>query len=271
MTARRSDHDGTLMEATDLLNVELPDRRWADESHLRWLYHENPFGDGFYGFRREGERVDAHYAVIPQDYRTPEGPMRMVFSLNAVTRSVGQRKGHFASIAEEVYARCAEEYGAQGIIGVTNANSTPPVVKRLDFRLMGPLPVRVMPGFGRAAVGVDHQRATGEHRSDDLVAVSVPSHYGPVRAAVIVKLCPRVDPHGERVDSGPIIAAICRYHRAQMAVYAGFNARVRVRGVQPPRRLQPAPLNLIYRSVTDRAPKEGFRLETFEFLDMDAY
>ena len=68
-----------------------------------------------------------------------------------------------------------------------------------------------------------------------------------------------------------MIAAIGRYHRAPMAVYAGFNARVRVRGVRPPRRLQPAPLNLIYRSLTDRAPQHGFRLDTFEFLDMDAY
>ena len=52
----RSDHDATLVEATDLLNIELPDGRWADESHLQWLYHDNPYGDGFYGFRRGGVR-----------------------------------------------------------------------------------------------------------------------------------------------------------------------------------------------------------------------
>ena len=68
-----------------------------------------------------------------------------------------------------------------------------------------------------------------------------------------------------------LIGAVCRAHGAPMAVYAGFNSRVSVHGVHPPRRLQPAPLNLIYRSLGDAAPKLTFRLDTFEFLDMDAY
>ena len=49
-----------------------------------------------------------------------------------------------------------------------------------------------------------------------------------------------------------MIAAACRFHRAPYAVYAGFNARVRVRGIQPPRRLQPSPLHLILRSLSPR-------------------
>ncbi len=318
----RTDSDATLVEATDLLNIELPDRRWRDESHLQWLYgpNANPYGPGIYGFRRAGERLDAHYGLIPQSYRTPDGPMPMMFSLNAVTRNVAQRLGHFWSIAEEVYARALDEYGAQGIIGVSNDNSTPPVVKRLGWRLMGPLPVKVVrplasvPGvvhhladaefltsleFEAMVEGLDQpvewgwrNRPTPEylqwrlsspntepfhlHVSDDLVAVSVPSHLGPAPVAVIVKLMPRRPVSSPRAQSSPIdamglIGSICRHHRAPFAVYAGFNDRVRVRGVQPPRRVQPAPLNLIYRPLTDRAHKLTFRLETFEFLDMDAY
>jgi len=310
----RTDGDATLVEATDLLNIELPDRRWRDQSHLEWLYGANPYGAGIYGFRRDGERLDAHYGLIPQSYRTPDGPMPMMFSLNAVTRNVAQRQGHFWSIAEEIYARALDEYGAQGIIGVSNDNSTPPVVKRLGWRLMGPLPVRVVPR-GRAEPGVEHHAVTPGflaserfaaavdgldqdvawgwrnrytpdylrwrlappnaepfhvHTSADLVAVSVPSHAGPVPVAVVVKLMPRRSVT-DRIDAAGMIGAICRHHGAPMAVYAGFNDRVRVRGLQPPRRVQPAPLNLIYRPLTDRAPKLTFRLETFEFLDMDAY
>lgn len=310
---KRTDGDATLVEATDLLNVELADRRWADQSHLEWLYHRNPFGDGIYGFRRDGERLDAHYANIPQRYRTPDGPMNMMFSLNAVTRGVAQRRGHFWSIAEEVYARAADECGAQGVIGVSNDNSTPPVVKRLDFKLLGPLPVTVVPASppsGRVASaevndawldvhaedwfgGLDHpvrwgwrNRMTPEylrwrltapnvasfsvHRGDEVLAISVGAHLGPIRAAVIVKLIPLEDVR-ERVSAQSLVGDICRHHRAPFAVYAGFNDRVGLRGLKPPRRLQPAPLNLIYRSLTDRAPKHEFRLETFEFLDMDAY
>lgn len=310
----RTDHDATLVEATDLLNIELPDPRWRDQRHLEWLYGANPIGPGIFGFRRDGDRLDAHYAVIPQDYRNPDGPMPMMFSLNAVTRSVAQRRGHFWSIAEEIYARARREHGAHGIIGVSNDNSTPPVVKRLDFRLMGPLPVKVIPlrrpapdvshfriddefvasgAFADAIEDLDHpvdwgwrNRYTPEylrwrlrppnvdpfhlHVSEELVGVSVRSHAGPVNAAVVLKLLPR-HPVTSPVSADRFVAAIAAHHRAPLAVYAGFNARVRVQGIQPPRRLQPAPLNLIYRSLTDRAPKHGFRLETFEFLDMDAY
>ncbi len=309
---RRSDTDATLVEATDLLNIELPDRRWADESHLAWLYGANPFGRGILGFRRSGDRLDAHYANIPQRYRTPHGEMNMMFSLNAVTRGVAQRQGHFWSIAEEVYERAASEYGAHGVIGVSNDNSTPPVVKKLDFRLLGPLPVKIIPrgpalagvthslvdaewltsGAANVLDGLDHpvpwgwrNRMTREyltwrlsspntepfhiHVSPELIAMSVPSHLGPLAAAVVVKLIPRFD---RRVlSAGPLISAICAHHGAGFAVYAGFNDRVPVRGLRPPRRLQPAPLNLIYRSLDNQAAKHEFRLETFEFLDMDAY
>ena len=311
----RTDHLATLVEATDLLNIELPARRWRDESHLEWLYGANPFGPGIYGFRRTGDRVDAHYALIPQEYRTPAGPMRMMFSLNAVTRAVAQRQGHFWSIAEEIYARALDEYGAQGIVGVSNDNSTPPVVKRLGWRLMGPLPVKVVPPVVGRDHAADHHEVTPEfltsptfeeltsdvdhpvdwgwrngytptylrwrlgapniapfhlHVDDDLIAVSLRSHFGPVPAAVIVKLLPRHDVAAP-ISAQRLIGAVCRAHGAPMAVYAGFNSRVSVHGVHPPRRLQPAPLNLIYRSLGDAAPKLTFRLDTFEFLDMDAY
>ena len=311
----RTDGLATLAEAAELLDAELSHQKWQDATHLEWLYHANPYGPGIYGFRREGERVDAHYANIPQLYRTPDGPMRMMFSLNAVTRSVAQRKGHFWSIAEELYARDLAEYGAQGVIGVSNDNSTPPVVKKLDFRLLGPLPVRVVPAGPAEDVdsvqvtpewlaspaaeevldGLDHPTEWGwrnmttleylrwrlaspntdpfhVHVGRDLVAVSTTDSMGPVPAAVVLKLMPRrPTASGATVSAQRIVGAICRYHRAPFAVYAGFNGRVRLRGASPPRKVQPSPLNLIYRSLTDRAPKLGFRLETFEFLDMDAY
>ena len=68
-----------------------------------------------------------------------------------------------------------------------------------------------------------------------------------------------------------VIAAACRFHRAPYAVYAGFNARVHVRGIQPPRKLQPSPLHLILRSLSPAIDQDALTLETFEFLDMDAY
>jgi hypothetical protein len=46
---------------------------------------------------------------------------------------------------------------------------------------------------------------------------------------------------------------------------------VTVRGIAPPRRLLPAPLNLIVKSLDDAIPQDDFVLDTYEFLDMDAY
>jgi hypothetical protein len=110
------------------------------------------------------------------------------------------------------------------------------------------------------------------HVDDDLVVVSTRSGIGPLPMAVILKFFPRgprrID---EPLSSRRAIAAVCRYHRAPAAVYAGFNALVPVRGISPPHRLRPAPLNLVVHSFSDEVPQETLRLDTFEFLDLDAY
>jgi hypothetical protein len=300
---------------TELLNAELPDARFVDSRYLRWLYDENPLGRGIYENGDEGGRRMAHYAVIPQRYRSSGGRAPMVFSLNAVTRRGGQRRGWFTTLGEAIYARAAER-GALGVIGVSNVNSTPPVVRKLDFRLLGPLPVRVaLPGpgrerptrhwpvdeallagdaFGRLASDLDDHAARGWtncwtadylrwrlaapnltsrywlHADPEVVAVSALDTMRGLRVPVVLKLLPRGG-RGGPIPAGPMVGAICRYHRGLFAVYAGFNRHVRVRGIRPPRRLQPSPLNLIFRSLSPDVPKEGFVLDTFEFLDMDAY
>ncbi len=74
------------------------------------------------------------------------------------------------------------------------------------------------------------------------------------------------------VDAHELVAAACRVHRAPACVYAGWNAHARVRGISSPRRLQPSPLNVVFKSLDEeRAPSSSFRLDTFEFLDMDAF
>jgi GNAT superfamily N-acetyltransferase len=110
------------------------------------------------------------------------------------------------------------------------------------------------------------------HVSPDAVALSVLAH-APlrVRCAVLLKVFPR--PGAALPQSGaPVLSAAGRYHRAAVCVYAGFNAHVQVRGIRSPRRLQPSPLNLVFKSLDERrGPTATFRLDTFEFLDMDAY
>lgn len=299
---------------TELLGAELPDPRFVDSAYLRWLYDLNPWGTGFTAQADEdGVRV-AHYAVIPQQYRSSAGPARMVFSLNAVTRSGTQRRGYFTTLGEQVYAAAAR-WGALGVVGVSNANSTPPVVRKLGFRLMGPLPVHVLPALA-VEQGVQHlpvdeallvsttfEELTADldrfparawtnhwttdalrwrlaapnlaspywlHVGRDVVAISALGSVGGRRFPVVLKLLPRHGLAGPVSGMG-LVGALCRHHRRPFAVHAGFNRHVRLRGVRPPRRLQPSPLNLIFRSLSDELPATAFTLDTFEFLDMDAY
>ena len=108
------------------------------------------------------------------------------------------------------------------------------------------------------------------HVGDDLVGISTRDTRFGVRAAVILKLLPRGRPDAT-LDARSVVAAACRHHRAPYAVYAGFNAHVRVRGIRPPRRLQPSPLHLILRSLSPTIDHDTLALDTFELLDMDSY
>jgi len=50
-------------EPGDLLNFELPDRRFEAADYLAWLYDDNPHGGGVYRSIDEGGRRVAHYAL----------------------------------------------------------------------------------------------------------------------------------------------------------------------------------------------------------------
>jgi hypothetical protein len=108
------------------------------------------------------------------------------------------------------------------------------------------------------------------HATDDLVAVTTRDKRAGIPAAVVLKLLPR-EGRSVGLRAEPIVTAACRFHRAPYAVYAGFNALVPFRGMQPPRRLQPSPLHLILRGLAPAFDHDHFALDTFEFLDMDAY
>ena len=133
-----------LRRDTELLDAELPDPRFRDESYLRWLYHENPHGEAYTESVDDDGRRVAHYALVPQEYRNGAGPAPFVFSLNAVTRSGHPAQGVLHLDLARLFERAAAG-GVRFVVGVSNENSTPPVVEKLGWRLYCPLPVRVVP------------------------------------------------------------------------------------------------------------------------------
>ncbi len=298
---------------TELLDAELPDQRFVDETYLHWLYDQNPYGPAFQeSVDDDGVRV-AHYALIPQRYRNPDGPVPFVFSLNAVSRSGSQRRGFFGQLQLKVWSR-ARDAGVHAGIGVTNARSHRGV-QIMGWRMIDQMPVNIVvptPGrrgwwqshavtpdfldgavFAEVSQGLDSHPVRGWsncwtaeylrwrlasphtppyalHVSDRIVAVSTLSSFKGVPVAVILKLLLRSGVDGP-ISGQPAVAEACRWHRAPAAVYAGFNRNVVVRGVPAPERIKPSPLNLELCSLSDRIRQRDFHLDTYEFLDMDAY
>lgn len=110
------------------------------------------------------------------------------------------------------------------------------------------------------------------HVDDDAIAVSA-TERAPlgIPACVLLKIWPRpgaVLP----VRGARYATAAARFHRAPVCVYAGWNRHAIVRGIRIPRRFQPSPLNVVLKVLDpDRVDADTFRLDTWEFLDMDAY
>ncbi|MEM7139958.1 MAG: hypothetical protein AAF548_02935 [Actinomycetota bacterium] len=313
-----SDDPQILVDATKLLDQELPDPRFVSTDYLHWAYRENPLGRAWERHQQvavgDGTKLVAHYALKPRRFRGPDGERSDgAWSLNAVVDRDHQRARHFSRIGVEMY----DEAGSQGkafVVGVTNDKSTGAVVKYMQWRLAGPLPVKVIQPLGRGrramthteisdtwldsdefaeiAATVDRHPVAGwatdytpevlrwrlacpetrywAHRSDDLVLISTRTSVGPITACVILKVFP-VASGTAPIDATRAIRSISRHHRAAFAVYAGFNGSVAVRGIRPPRRLQPSPLNLIIRNLDPAIDQNAIDLDTFEFLDMDAY
>ncbi len=313
-----SDDQKILDDATALLDAELPDPRFVSSDYLRWAYRDNPLGRAIERHQivaAAGKpRLVAHYANMPRVYRGPGGERSNgAWSQNAVVHRDHQRSRHFSRIGLEIYDEAADR-GWSFVVGVTNKKSTGAVVKYMGWRLVGPLPVRVLAPLGRGArrirhidIGeefldsnefnelaatVDRHKVSGWatdytpevlrwrlacphthyclHIAEDVALITTRSAAGPFPACVVLKIFSMTSGN-VTVDATRAIRSATRWHRGAFAVYAGFNGSVRVRGVRPPRRLQPSPLNLIIRGLDPTVDQNTITLDTFEFLDMDAY
>jgi GNAT superfamily N-acetyltransferase len=109
------------------------------------------------------------------------------------------------------------------------------------------------------------------HGSDDLLAVSAVTQLRGLRFAVLLKVLVRRSHDGDPVAGGPLVRSLLRTHRTPFAIHFGRNPDVALTGVPIPRRLLPSPLALVLQPFTDRFDPATFRLDTFEFLDFDAY
>lgn len=119
------------------------------------------------------------------------------------------------------------------------------------------------------------------HASEHVVAITTRAHAKGLPVAVVLKLLPRGGRSGP-LSARAVIAAALRHHRVPLGIYAGFNRHVPVRGIAIPKRIQPAPLNLLFiardeasqflgMDLQQEGPQAPATFDTFELLDFDAF
>ena len=247
--------------------------------YLAWQYLHNPDGRAVGFDAWEGEQLAAHYVCLPALVQVDGVAVRVLLSLNTATAPAFQGQGLFTRLASLTYDAGAA-LGYDGVYGVANGNSTPGFVRKLGFQLVRPLEAMVGIGtLGTAAM--PRQLSFQRSWTCETLQWRCASPYNPVRCrprgAMWQFHAPALGKHM------PAYAELALAHGIAPAPTAGVPPLRLFIGLVPdaarglstfatiPRRLRPSPLNLIYRSFTQRVTHIDPRLVAFSFLDFDAY
>lgn len=293
----------------ELLRQVFPGSRIGDITYLHWLYVKSPFGAVIESNLDDDHGRAGHYALVPITLRSADEVMAGALSLNTAVHPRAQGGGVFVRLAQEA-VQAAAARGIQTILGVANANSTPGFLRRLDFKLVAPLPVTInlaLPArggglyesqwaagsywpeqaasvLGAPAKGLSRQwdpeslkwrlRSPGRqyvlHRAPGVLAVSALEVRRGVRFGVLLKVFVR-----DQLPASGLRAlnwAVARWHHSPLVLHAGINAQIVPHGMPLPQRLRVSPLNLIRRDLVPAGePRDEPKISAFEFLDFDAY
>jgi GNAT superfamily N-acetyltransferase len=272
--------DAALAQYGALFAACFPGANKYTPQYLKWQYADNPDGPvvGFDAW--DGERLAAHYVCVPARARVAGEDVRVLLSLNTATHPDYQGKGLFTKLAAMTYNAGAEQ-GFDAVYGVANANSTPGFLRKLDFQLVRPLEARV--GIGGIGNGKAAGRPAAFERlwSDAALAWRCACPHNPVRVQqrggmlrFDAAALPAARVYGELRLAGSALPRRAAGGWAPLRLYLGLvpdHERDFGMYASIPQRLRPSPLNLIYRSLSGRAPQLDPSNIRFTFLDFDAY
>jgi Acetyltransferase (GNAT) domain len=126
-----------------LLTDVFPDSDISQPEYLHWLYEQSPFGSVIETNLDDELGRAGHYALVPITLTRNGIDYNAALSLNTAVHERARGGGTFVRLASETIAE-ARRQGVETLVGVANANSTPGFVRRLDFKLLTPLPASVM-------------------------------------------------------------------------------------------------------------------------------
>lgn len=262
---------------SSLLNATFASDKF-NAAALAWRYRDNPAGAVIGADAWDGERLAAHYVACPLEARIDGELVRGLVSLNTATHPDYQGRGLFTTLAERAYALGAEA-GYGFVIGVANANSTPGFLRKLAFQDAGRLHAGVLARLPSRfeTVPVQYQ---GAWREDLLTwrLANPDGRYATARRGGLT--CVWAKTHLPFVQCGaflPYSGELRGVARPPLAatLFLGLEPRMplgRLGFLPIPERLRPSPLNLIWRPLTEAAPKT-LRPEAvaINFLDFDPY
>jgi GNAT superfamily N-acetyltransferase len=292
-----------------LLEETFPGAGAGDLAYLRWLYDDSPFGPVVEVNLDDDQGRAGHYAIVPVELSIDGAPRPGALSLNTAVHERARGGGVFTRLANDTYALAksrgvdvvvgvANANSTPGFIrrlefelvtplpatvlaplgpptrrsGVrTVAATAPGALDRADLEA-----VLAAPAAG-LTTRWDRERLAWRlarpgkayvlHHGPGVLAVSTLDRRGPARVAVLLAVFAAADVPSAVVRA--LVRAACVAHRAPVALHAGVNTRLALRGLPLPERLRPSPLNFIYRDLV--AGGAAPRLARWEFLDFDAY
>jgi hypothetical protein len=255
-------------------------------SYLDWLYCRNPNGLAIGFDAWDGDKLAAHYVLIPIDANIAGLKKKVLLSLNTATHPNFQGRGLFVNLAERTYA-AASGMGFGAVYGIANSNSTPGFIRKLGFQFLGSLDAKV--GFGSLKIDFDRVVKESQFRTcwtkdsiewrclnpNNLVKITTKDNclkaYAPAMGRGLLAYAEIVVSKEESTKfflekSVPI--------STPLRLYLGLSPDGTIKTktyVNIPLRFRPSPLNFIYRSLSECMHKlEPGQIST-TFIDFDAY
>lgn len=257
---------GEIREISELLTNVFPDTDKFTSEFLKWQYLDNPMGTvvGFNAF--EGEELAAHYATIPVNWKINSELKKGLLSLNTATHINHRGKKLFTQLAEATY-KLAQEQGYEFVVGVANANSTPGFLKKLNFKLIAPLNAYIALS-GKTTPEESFSTHSVWNTQDLDWRIQNPSNLYYINKEVLLS----------KTHIGPLAGVLGNFSspfqslgklKSPLKLHIGLN-HTKVARIKIPRKLQPSPLNLIYKSLSDH-PIPDKKDILFRLIDFDAY
>jgi hypothetical protein len=279
----RKSSTGSIPQYVNLYEACFPGNAHLRSDYLSWLYSKNPVGSFIGADAFLGDAAVGQVAAIPCEYMLHGRLAKGLLALNVAVHPDLQGHRLFSKLGLQM-CEFGHEAGYEFVIGVANAAATPGWVRHMGFQLIGPLEARI----GVGPLGID-SNAAAQHAeferswSPETLAWRCANPRNPIfcrRSAgrvlcyaqakgkllhAYAELPPNSVPEMEWTGD-----AFLSPWRLYLGLVPGMACKFR-RYLSIPRRLRPSPLNLVYRSLTERCEKPRKSGISFSFLDFDAY